>query len=115
MGAAFAKALRRAKGGRWKVGGDSMTDLKNPKWMYAKAVMLLLIGVITFGLLLLRQELWAKVVLQVLMIWAFARAYYFAFYVIQHYVDGNYRFSGLFDFMKYLFAKHQSGGCDDRG
>jgi len=92
-----------------------MADLKNPKWMYAKAAMFVIIGVLTFGLLLLPQELWARIALQLLMIWAFARAYYFAFYVIEHYVDGNYRFAGLLDFMKYLWserrkARHTSHG-----
>ena len=28
-------------------------------------------------------------------VWAFCRAYYFAFYVIERYVDPTYRFSGL--------------------
>jgi len=34
-------------------------------------------------------------------IWSFARAYYFVFYVIQHYVDPAYRFAGLWSFFKY--------------
>lgn len=87
-----------------------MADLRNPKWMYAKAALLLVIGVMTFGLLLLPQELLARVVLQVLMIWAFARAYYFAFYVIEHYVDGGYRFSGLIDFLRYLLGRPRVPG-----
>ena len=79
-------------------------DLPSARWMYAKAVLFLLIGGITFWLLLLPGELQAgrRAVLQALMIWAFARAYYFAFYVIEHYVDRRYRFSGLFDFFLYL-------------
>lgn len=87
-----------------------MADLTNPKWMYAKAAMFLVIGIMTFGLLLLPQELWARVALQLLMIWAFSRAYYFAFYVIEHYVDGNYKFAGLIDFLKYVWrAKRKAG------
>lgn len=87
-----------------------MTDLKNPKWMYAKAALLLVIGAMTFGLLLLPQGLWAKVAFQAVMIWAFARAYYFAFYVIEHYVDGRYRFSCLIDFLKFLMGHGRKGG-----
>lgn len=79
-----------------------MTDLKSTKWMYAKAVMLVLIGAMSFALLLTPQERWVRIVLQLLMIWAFARAYYFAFYVVEHYVDGKFRFSGLLDFARYL-------------
>jgi hypothetical protein len=79
-----------------------MTDLKSPKWMYAKAAMLVLIGVLSFVLLLTPQERWRRIVLQLLMIWAFARSYYFAFYVVERYVDGKYRFSGLLDFIRYV-------------
>ena len=81
-----------------------MSDLTDPRWMYAKAVMFLLIGVLTFGLLLLPQGLWMRVGLQALLVWAFARAYYFVFYVIEHYVDEGYEFSGLLSFCQYLVA-----------
>ena len=37
--------------------------------------------------------------------WAFCRAYYFAFYVIEHYVDPGYRFSGLWSFARYLISR----------
>jgi hypothetical protein len=82
-----------------------LADLQNPKLMYAKAFMLLLIGLMAFGLLLLPQSLWARVVLQVLMVWAFARAYYFAFYVVQHYVDDGFRFSGLLGFLRHVIGR----------
>jgi hypothetical protein len=70
-------------------------DLKNPKWMFAKAVLFLLIGALCFGLLLAQQPTLRTAALLLLLIWAFARAYYFAFYVIERYVDASYRFSGL--------------------
>jgi len=82
-----------------------MGDLKDPRWMYVKAALLIAIGVMTFGLLLLPQGLWARAGLQVLMVWAFARAYYFAFYVIGHYVDATYRFAGLLDFVRYMLRR----------
>ena len=40
-----------------------------------------------------------------IVIWSSARLYYFLFYVIEHYVDDEYRFSGLFSFCRYLFRK----------
>ncbi len=82
-----------------------MTDLKNPKWMYAKAAMLLTIGFLSFGLLLLPQPIWGRITLQLLMIWAFARTYYFAFYVMEHYIDATYKFSGILAFLRYLTAR----------
>jgi hypothetical protein len=82
-----------------------MTDLKKPKWMYLKAVAFILIGAMTFALLLTPQGLWIRMALQLLMIWAFARAYYFAFYVIEHYVDNTYKFSGLLHFGWYAIGE----------
>lgn len=78
--------------------------------MYVKAGMLLAIGVVSFVLALFPASMWQRVVLQAIMIWAFARAYYFAFYVIEHYVDGKYRFSGLMSFLKYLVGRRSAGG-----
>jgi hypothetical protein len=40
-------------------------------------------------------------------IWCFARAYYFAFYVIEHYVDLGYKFAGLGSFVAYLLRKRR--------
>lgn len=84
-----------------------MADLKNPKWMYVKAALLLVIGVLTFALLLVPQTLGSRIALQCLMVWAFARAYYFAFYVIEHYIDGDYKFSGLLHFFQYLLSSRK--------
>ena len=38
-------------------------------------------------------------------VWSFCRAYYFAFYVIQHYVDPGYKFAGLLDFLRYAWRR----------
>ena len=38
-------------------------------------------------------------------VWSFCRLYYFAFYVIENYVDDSYRFSGLWSFVKYLWNR----------
>jgi hypothetical protein len=40
-----------------------------------------------------------------LSVWCFCRFYYFAFYVIEHYVDPGYRFAGLWSFVRYLWVK----------
>ena len=37
--------------------------------------------------------------------WCFALFYYFAFYVIEHYVDPDYRFAALWDFFKYSLRR----------
>jgi hypothetical protein len=48
---------------------------------------------------------WRVAFLLALAIWGFCRFYYFAFYVIQHYVDDGYRFSGLWSFARYLIRR----------
>jgi MYXO-CTERM domain-containing protein len=40
-------------------------------------------------------------------VWCFARAYYFAFYVVQHYADPGYRFAGLFGFLVYAVRRRR--------
>ena len=70
--------------------------------MYLKAFLFLLIGLLSSFLLIVERPTLRVVVLLALAIWAFARAYYFAFYVIEHYVDPTYRFAGLWSFAMYL-------------
>ena len=43
---------------------------------------------------------WKTAALLALAIWSFCRFYYFAFYVIEKYVDPGYKFSGLISFLK---------------
>ena len=78
-----------------------MRDIKNPAAMWIKAVLLFAIGVTASILLLLEIGTLRGALLLALAIWAFCRAYYFAFYVIEKYVDPGYRFSGLLSFLRY--------------
>jgi hypothetical protein len=71
-----------------------------------KAGLLLLIGIVSAVLLLVETPTVRCGVLLVLTIWAFCRAYYFAFYVIEHYVDPGYHFSGLWSFLVYLCRRN---------
>ena len=80
-----------------------MKDLSSPFWIKLKGILFLLIGIVTAVLLLLDNLKWQTALYLALTIWSFCRFYYFAFYVIEKYVDPGYKFSGLFDFAKYLF------------
>ena len=71
--------------------------------MWAKAVLFLLIGLTSSILILMELPSLRVLLLLGLAIWSFCRAYYFAFYVIEHYVDPAYRFSGLFSVVRYLW------------
>jgi hypothetical protein len=50
-----------------------------------------------------------------LAIWSFARAYYFAFYVIEHYIDPDFKFAGLWAFAQYLARKRSRDGKSGGG
>jgi hypothetical protein len=82
-----------------------VTDLKNRTAIYLKAILFLVIGVTSATLLLAESFNLQNMILIGLVIWSFCRAYYFAFYVIEHYVDPKFRFAGLFAFAKYLISR----------
>ncbi|PQO36791.1 hypothetical protein C5Y96_06385 [Blastopirellula marina] len=87
-----------------------MADLRSPTLIYLKGFLFVVLGMFASGILLAKVGDWQIAVLLGLSIWAFCRAYYFAFYVIQHYVDPGYKFAGLGDFVVYVW----SGGCRSR-
>ena len=82
-----------------------MPDLTSPRLMYLKAALFVLIGLTAAAILIIENPTLKTAALIALTVWAFARAYYFAFYVIQHYIDPSYKFAGLFDFARYLLRK----------
>ena len=86
-----------------------MVDLTNPRLIYAKGFLFLLAGLLSASLLLVTMPTWRNAVLLCMTVWCFCRCYYFAFYVIQHYVDGRYRFAGLFDFARYCLKPSADG------
>jgi len=84
-----------------------MKDITNVKLLYAKALLFLLAGVLASVLLIREIPTLKAAFLLTIAIWAFARSYYFAFYVIEHYVDPSYRFSGLWSFFRYLLRRRR--------
>ena len=86
-----------------------MQDIKNPAAMWLKAVLLLGVGLVSSILLLLEVGTLKGALLLVISIWAFCRTYYFAFYVIEKYVDPGFRFSGLLSVLAYLVRKKRHG------
>lgn len=82
-----------------------MADLKSPKLIYFKGFLFLTAGATAATLLLGEAPTLKAALLLVICIWSFCRAYYFAFYVIEHYVDPQYKFAGLSSFVLYLLRK----------
>lgn len=90
-----------------------MTDLTDRRVIVFKGFLFLLGGVMASLLLILEHPTLRGVLLLALAVWCFARFYYFAFYVIEHYVDGEYKFSGLVSFGRYMLARRKSRAKKD--
>ena len=84
-----------------------MKDLTDPAWIKLKGLLFLAVGLVAAVLLVLEQPTVKAGLLLALSVWCFCRFYYFAFYVIEHYVDPNFRFSGLWSFARYLVSRRQ--------
>jgi len=80
-------------------------DLKNPKLLYLKGVLFVVIGILASVLLLIDHPSWRTAILLAAAVWGFARAYYFAFYVIEKYIDPGFRFAGLSSFARYILRR----------
>lgn len=83
-------------------------DLARPSLLYLKAGLFVATGTLAGGLLLLDHPLVRDAALLLTCVWAFCRAYYFAFYVVQHYADPTFRFAGLVAFARYLWRRRGS-------
>lgn len=86
-----------------------MRDLHSTKAMGLKAWLFLLIGVLSAGILLVENGSWRTAGLLVLCVWGFCRAYYFAFYVIERWVDPRFKFSGLGHFIAWWWRERRKG------
>ena len=76
-------------------------NLTNPKVIWFKGGLFVALGILASGLLIARTPQVSSAALLAIAIWSFCCAYYFAFYVIERYVDSDYRFAGLLDFARY--------------
>ena len=89
-----------------------MADLKKPRVIYLKGFLFLGGGCLASALLLAELPTLKVAFLLAVAVWCFARCYYFAFYVVEHYVDPQFRFSGLWAFAKYLLRRRPKESHD---
>jgi hypothetical protein len=80
-----------------------MPDIKSPRLLWLKFALFIFLGLLSSGLLLYLHPSLQTATLLAVAIWAFCRAYYFAFYVIERYIDPTYRFAGLTSLIRYAF------------
>jgi type IV secretory pathway TrbD component len=84
-----------------------MADLTNPTLIKLKGLLFLLLGIFAAALILVEHPEWRLALLLGVAIWSFCRFYYFAFYVIEKYVDPSFRFAGLSSFVRYLIVQRR--------
>lgn len=85
-----------------------MKNITDPLWIKLKGILFLVVGFLSAALLLFEHPDFKVGLLLAITVWCFCRFYYFAFYVIEHYVDPGYRFSGLWSFACYLVSRHNN-------
>lgn len=92
-----------------------MRDLRDPRWMYAKAVVFLMTGAAASVLILLEAPSLKVALFLAITIWAFARAYYFAFHVVERYIDGTFQYRGLLSLVHHWAVRRDRGVRAERG
>ena len=90
-----------------------MEDMSDLRLLYGKAALFILGGIIASVLIFLECPSIRVAVLLGVVIWCFARAYYFVFYVIEHYIDPSYKFSSLWSFACYVCRSHRRKRKDE--
>jgi hypothetical protein len=82
-----------------------MADITSQRLLWFKFGLFVLLGALAASAQLLLFPDLRLACLMAIGIWAFCRAYYFAFYVIQHYVDPKFRFAGLGSFARHALGE----------
>ena len=80
-------------------------DLKDSRLMYLKAALFMCVGITSVGLFLVEVGSIRVAILLAMSVWAFCRLYYFMFYAIEKYVDPDFKFAGIFSFVRYLVSE----------
>lgn len=78
-----------------------MGDIKDSRLLWLKFVLFVVAGVFAVVIALVLYPSLRLALLFTIAIWSFCRAYYFAFYVIERYIDPTFRFAGLTALVRY--------------
>jgi hypothetical protein len=84
-----------------------MRDLQSTRAIWIKGWLFLVIGIMSATLLLLEEFSLRKALLLAACVWGFCRFYFFAFHVIERWVDPGFRFSGLGHFLCYSLQRRK--------
>ena len=80
-------------------------DIKSARLIHLKGWLFLLLCIIAVLGLLLPAFSWSNLALITIAIWASCRWYYYLFYVIENYVDSEFRFASVSDAIRYLLRR----------
>jgi hypothetical protein len=86
-----------------------MREITTPALLYTKAALFLLLGALAAALLIARSPSVATAALIAVCVWAFARGYYFLFYVLERYVDASMRYSGVLAMLMRIVRRGDGG------
>jgi hypothetical protein len=82
-----------------------MTNLSSPRLIIIKGFLFLILGCMAVSLIIAEYQTLKLALLLTIAVWSFCRFYYFAFYVIEHYIDSRYKFTGLGSLLMYLVRR----------
>ena len=85
-----------------------LQDIKSRRLLIVKGALMLLCGILAASLLLLLHPDWVTALILAATIFGFCRFYYFAFYVIENYVDPKFKFAGLHSALLFLISKQST-------
>ena len=74
-----------------------MGDLTSRGWIIAKGLLFAVIVLLAGAGILIQDDVWIKLGLLLICLWAACRFYYFLFYVLERYVGVEGRYAGLID------------------
>jgi hypothetical protein len=89
--------------------------ITNARLLLLKFVLFLVMGAIAGALILVRTPERSSALLLAVCVWAFARAYYFCFYVIERYLDPRFRFSGVWAALHFAWSSARARSVQKRG
>ncbi len=90
-------------------------DITHRKIIYLKAGLFVVAGAMASALIVMESPLLRTAALLAIAIWCFARAYYFAFYVIEHYVDATFKYAGMLALVRHMIARKPQENDKGRG
>ena len=81
------------------------SDIKSKKLLYFKGFLFLFGCLLCCGMILAESPAFRTALFLIVAMWFAARFYYFLFYVIENYIDDDFKFTGVVSSLVYLFNK----------